>query len=316
MNTHKNARLTPRGRALLVDRVLVQGLRAQEAAQAAGVDVRTVYKWLKRYREEGRPGLEDRSSRPKRCPHQSSESVRQRIIELRHQRQSYDQISQAVDVSPTTVSRILAQEGLNRLSALEPAPPVKRYEYSEPGGLLHLDIKRLARFWKPGHRVTGDRRLSHSRNAGWEYVHVGVDDHSRVAFSAVYPNEQAASACVFLLQALRYYASLGIRVHRVMTDNGPCYQSRPFKRLCRRLRLTHLRTRPYTPRTNGKAERFIQTALREWAYARAYKSSDQREHHLPYWLHQYNWHRPHASLAYQPPISRVPVVNNLLALHS
>ncbi|TWC30201.1 integrase-like protein [Pseudomonas sp. SJZ079] len=190
-----------------------------------------------------------------------------------------------------------------------------RYEYSRPGGLLHLDIKKLGRFRQPGHRVTGDRQVS-SRGIGWEYVHVAIDDASRIAFSAIYADERGRSACAFLIQALRYYASLGIRIERVMTDNGACCKSGRFRRLCRRLGLCHLRTKPYTPRTNGKAERFIQTSLREWAYARAYESSEQRAAHLPLWLHQYNWHRPHASHDYRPPISRLASVNNLVGLHT
>jgi transposase InsO family protein len=177
-----------------------------------------------------------------------------------------------------------------------------------------LDIKKLGRFRRPGHRVTGDRRQD-SPGAGWEYVHVAIDDHSRIAFSSIHSDESGPSACSALLKAVRYYASLGIRFKRLMTDNGSCYKSRKFRRLCRRLRLKHLRTKPYTPRTNGKAERFIQSALREWAYARSYESSDQRAAHLPIWLHQYNWHRPHASLKYLPPISRLPIANNLVGLH-
>jgi transposase InsO family protein len=316
VNSHKNARLTVHGRALLVRRVIEQGLRPREVAQAAGVSPRTVYKWLSRYREEGMAGLENRSSRPRHCPHETPEATQLQIAALRRERQTYHQISQHLGVSHSTVARVSARKQLNRLSSLEPAMPIVRYEYPEPGDLLHLDIKKLARFWKPGHRVTGDRQLRKSRQAGWEYVHVGIDDHSRVACSSIYPNEQATSASAFLLKAFRYYANLGIRVTRVMTDNGACYKSRRFKRACQRLGLKHIRTRPYTPRTNGKAERFIQTALREWAYARSYDSSVQRAQHLPAWLHQYNWHRPHASLAYLPPISRVPIVNNLLELHT
>lgn len=316
MNNHKNARLTVYSRALLVKRVTQEGLRPREAAQAAGVSPRTVYKWLKRYKEEGPEGLENRSSRPRHCPRQTPEAIKEQIVALRRERKTYRHISQYVGTSHSTVARVLTQMGLNRLSSLEPAKPIVRYEYPEPGNLLHLDIKKLARFRKPGHRITGDRQLGHSRRAGWEYVHVAIDDNSRLAYSSIYPNEQGTSASAFLLKAVRYYASLGIRITRVMTDNGPCYQSRCFKRLCQRLGLKHIRTRPYTPRTNGKAERFIQTALREWAYARSYDSSTQRADHLPVWLHQYNWHRPHASLRYLPPISRAPYVNNLVRLHN
>ncbi len=204
----------------------------------------------------------------------------------------------------------MKRAGLNRLAALAPARPANRYEHEAPGDLLHLDIKKLGRFERPGHRVTGDRQQN-TRGAGWEYVHIDIDDHSRVAFGTRYPDETGWSACYALLETVR----LGVRFTRVLTDNGACYRSRAFRRLCRRLGLK--RTRPYRPRTNGKAERFIQTALREWAYARSYDSSEQRGRHLPAWLHQYNWHRPHASLDYHPPVSRLGLsVNNLVGLHT
>lgn len=314
MNNHQNARLTVHGRELLVNRIIKHGLRPEEAAQAAGVSVRTAYKWLRRYHEEGLAGLHNRCSRPRYCPHATTAECREKLIERRKARQTYHQISRDLGIGRSTVARILRREGLNRLASLEPAEPVKRYEYDKPGGLLHLDIKKLGRFERPGHRITGDRQ-QHSRGAGWEYVHVAIDDHSRIGFSSILPDETARSACKALLEALRYYRRLGIRFERVMTDNGACYRSRLFRRLCRRLGLKHKRTKPYTPRTNGKAERFIQSALREWAYARAYESSQQRAEHLPHWLHHYNWHRPHASLGYLPPVSRLPSVNNLVDLH-
>ena len=316
MNTHKGAGLTPYSRDLLVRRISEQGLRVEEAAHAAGVSVRTAYKWLRRYREEGASGLMNRSSRPHACPHATPTDRVDRVIALRRARQTYRSIADTADLAPSTVGRVLLRAGLNRLAALEPAAPIQRYEHEAPGDLLHLDIKKLGRFWRPGHRVTGDRHGA-SDGAGWEYVHVAIDDHSRVAFSSIEPNEQAISACRALLRALRYYRHLGVRFSRVLTDNGACYRSRAFARLLRRLGLKHKRTRPYTPRTNGKAERFIQTALREWAYARSYASSDQRAAHLNHWLHQYNWHRPHASLGYQPPITRIPMaLNNVMGLHS
>ncbi|MGH8125090.1 MAG: IS481 family transposase [Rhodanobacteraceae bacterium] len=315
MNVHKGARLSPFSRALLVKRIVEHGLRVEEAAQAAGVSERTAYKWLRRFREEGVGGLVDRSSRPHACPHATPELRVAEVIERRHTRQTYRMIAQAVDMAPSTVGRLLHRAGLNRLAALEPAAPIRRYEHDAPGDLLHLDIKKLGRFRQPGHRVTGDRKID-SAGAGWEYVHIAIDDHSRVAFSSIEPDEKAASASKALLKAVRYYRGLGIRFARVLTDNGACYRSRRFARLLRRLGLKHRTTRPYTPRTNGKAERFIQTALREWAYARSYQTSDQRAAHLLHWLHYYNWHRQHASLDYRPPISRVPsAVNNLLGLH-
>lgn len=291
------------------------GLRVEEAAHASGVSVRTAYKWLQRFRAEGMAGLDDRSSRPKSCPHALPQAVQAQVIEQRRSRQTYRQISQQCGVGQSTIARWLRRAGLNRLAALEPAAPIVRYEYAEPGDMLHLDIKKLGRFHRPGHRVTADR-TQNSRRAGWEFVHVALDDHSRVAFADIQPDESGRSACRALIAALRYYRTLGITFRRLLTDNGACYKSRRFARLCQRLGLRHRRTKPYTPQTNGKAERFIQTALREWAYARAYESSRQRAQQLPLWLHQYNWHRPHASLQYLPPISRIHALNNLVGLHS
>ena len=313
MNLHKHARLSPRGRALLVRRIVEEGLRAEEAAHAAGVSVRTAYKWLKRFREEGLEGLLDRSSRPRSCPHATPPTVVAQLIERRQARQTYRQIALALGVAPSTTARLLRRAGLHRLAELEPARPDNRFEHPSPGDLLHLDIKKLGRFWRPGHRVTGDRTRV-SDGAGWEFVHLAIDDHSRVAFATLEPDERGVSACRALLRAVRYYRDLGIRFRRVLTDNGTCYRSRRFCRLLKRLGLRHKRTRPYTPRTNGKAERLVQTALREWAYARSYDSSDQRRQALPHWLHHYNWHRPHASLGYKPPISRLPL-NNVLGVH-
>ena len=300
----------------MAHRVLDEGLRPEEVAQAQGVSVRTVYKWVRRYQAEGKAGLLDRSSRPGQSPFATGTAVVKQIIERRQQRQTYRQIAQALGVGQSTVARILKREGLNRLAAQAPARPANRYEHEASGDLLHLDIKKLGRFARPGHRVTGDRQQA-TRGAGWEYVHIAIDDHSRVAFGTRYPDETGWSACFALLEAVRYYQGLGIRFTRVLTDNGACYRSGAFHRLCRRLGLKHKRTRLYSPRTNGKAERFIQTALREWAYACSYESSEQRGQHLPAWLHQYNWHRPHASLNYQPPISRLGnSMNNLVGLHS
>jgi len=317
MNSHKNARLTVHGRVLLVQRAIQEGLRPIEVAQAMGVSARTVYKWLLRFREEGLTGLQDRSSRPHRCPHATSSECVQQVLARRKQRQTYRQIATELGIGLSTVARYLKRAELNRLAYLEPPKPENRYEHAAPGDMLHLDIKKLGRFKRPGHRVTGDRRNTPKCGPGWEYVHVAIDDHSRVAVASIHPDETASSACHALLSAMRYYTGLGIRFQQVLTDNGPAYLSRAFGRLCRRLGLIHRRTRPYTPRTNGKAERFIQTALREWAYARAYETSEQRGQHLFPWLHQYNWHRPHASLGYLPPVSRLHYsVNNLVELHN
>ena len=297
-------------------RVLEEGLRPVEVAQAMGVSRQTVYKWLRRFNEEGQTGLHDRPSRPRHCPHATSQAVARHVLERRRKRQTYRQIAQGLGLGHSTVARLLKRAGLNRLASLDPPRPNHRYEHASPGDMLHLDIKKLGRFARPGHRVTGDRRKGRNRGSGWEYVHIAIDDHSRVAFGSIHPDETGKSACQALLKAVRYYAELGVRFRQLLTDNGAAYKARVFKRLCRRLNLVHRRTRPYTPRTNGKAERFIQTALREWAYARAYEDSGQRGEYLAHWLHQYNWHRPHASLDYLPPVSRLPgSVNNLVGLH-
>ena len=227
------------------------------------------------------------------------------VARLRRQRYTGQQIAAGLRISPATVSRILRRLGLNRLAALEPAEPVRRYEREHPGELIHIDIKKLGRFDRVGHRITGNLRgQSNSRGVGWEYVHVCIDDASRIAYAEIKKSERKASAIAFLKAVVIYYANFGISIQRVMTDNGSCYKSRAFGRACKRLGLKHIRTRPYTPKTNGKAERFIQTALREWAYAKAYQRSDHRGAELPLWLHRYNWHRPHGSIGAKPPISR------------
>jgi len=246
------------------------------------------------------------------------QAVVEQVEALRRQRRSGKQIAAELHLSPTTVSRILKRLGLNRIGALEPAVPVRRYEREKPGDMIHIDIKKLGRFNRVGHRITGDPSPPcKSRGAGWEFVHVAVDDHSRIAFARVMPSERKRSAIAFLKAALAYYQSLGITVERVMTDNGSCYKSFAFRRACKRLGLRHIRTKPYTPRTNGKAERFIQTSLREWAYAQAYRNSRQRKDELPLWLHCYNWHRPHAGIDDTTPISRLGLPeNNLVRLHT
>ena len=318
MNVHKNAKLAPRGRAEIVRRVLDQGQTPKAVATAFGVCERTVRKWVARFRAEGSEGLQDRSSRPHTLYRPTPAPVVHQIAALRWQRWSGAQIAVEVGVSTATVSRVLRRLGLNRLKALEPTEPVRRYEREHPGELIHIDIKKLGRFDRPGHRVTGNRTgQSNSRGIGWEYLHICIDDHSRVAFSQILPDEKKESAIAFLNAALAYYNSLGVSVSRVMTDNGSCYKAHAFRDACRTLGLKHIRTRPYTPKTNGKAERFIQTALREWAYARSYDHSDRRTHELPRWLHRYNWHRPHASLKANTPISRLRLTeDNLLMLHS
>jgi len=317
MNMHENARLTAHSRADLVRRVQA-GQPVTAVAKAFGVSVRTVRKWVARFEAEGPEGLTDRSSRPHRLYRPTPAAVVEQVEARRRQRWTGKQIAAEIGISPATVSRILRRLGLNRIEALEPAEPVRRYERQHPGELIHIDIKKLGRFDRVGHRITGDRRgQSNSRGIGWEFVHVCIDDASRLAFSQVLPDEKKGSAVAFLRAAVAYYQSLGVKVARVMTDNGSCYKSIDFRDACRDLGLRHIRTKPYTPKTNGKAERFIQTALREWAYAQAYPNSDRRAAELPIWLHRYNWHRPHGSLKSKPPISRLALTeDNLLRLHS
>lgn len=279
---------------------------------------RTVTKWVSRHRAEGLAGLADRSSRPHKLYRSTPQATTEQIVTLRRQRITGKQIAITVGVSPATVSRVLKRAGLSRWRDLEPAEPARRYERDQPGELIHIDIKKLGRFKRIGHRITGDRHgQSNSRGVGWEFVHVCIDDASRIAFSQILADEKKESAVAFLLAAIAYYQSLGITVARVMTDNGSCYRSRAFRNACKVLRLRHIRTKPYTPKTNGKAERFIQTSLREWAYASAYPTSDHRKAALKPWLHNYNWHRPHGSLKSKTPISRLGLdENNLLRLHS
>jgi transposase InsO family protein len=318
MNVHKNARLTTHSRAELARRVLLSGQAPKTVAASFGVCERTVRKWVRRFKAEGEAGLADRTSRPRRSRRPTPPGVVMRIVALRRLRWTGKHVAREVGVSAATVSRVLRRAGLSRMRDLEPAEPVRRYEREHPGELIHIDIKKLGRFERIGHRITGDRRgQSNSRGVGWEFVHVCIDDASRIAFTQIKPDERKRSAVSFLRESVAYYARLGVTVERVMTDNGSCYRSRAFARACKRLGLRHIRTRPYTPKTNGKAERFIQTALREWAYAQAYHTSEQRKAELPYWMHRYNWHRPHGGINSQTPISRLGLTeDNLLRLHS
>lgn len=318
MDVHKNAPLTPAGREAMVRRVLA-GESPRAVATALGLSRKTVHKWVARYRAEGVGGLVDRSSRPHRSPRKTAAAISAKIIELRHQRWTEAQVASETGVSKATVARILAAVGLNRLKALEPPEPVRRYERATPGELIHLDTKKLGRIKGFGHRITGRHpgAVNRHRGIGWEAVHVCIDDASRIAFAQMLADERKDSAVAFLRAAVAYYAHLGVRIERVMTDNGSCYRSRDFRDACKALGLRQIFTRPYTPRTNGKAERFIQTALREWAYARPYHHSDQRTAELPLWLHRYNWHRPHGSLKANTPISRLRLTeDNVLRLHS
>jgi transposase InsO family protein len=317
MNIHKNARLTPSGRERLV-RLAISGLAPQAVAETMGVCAKTVRKWVARFEAEGVAGLQDRSSRPHSLHQPTPARTQEAIVALRRQRLTGQQIARDLCVSPATVSRVLRRHGLSRITDLEPPEPVRRYERETPGELIPIDIKKLGRFERTGHRITGDRtRQSSGRGIGWEYLHLAVDDHSRLAYSEIRPCEKRGSCLAFLFNALRFFQSHGVTVERVLTDNGPAFKSRRYAQALRRLGIRHKRTRPYTPKTNGKVERFVQTSLREWAYARAYDTSDQRRDALPAFLFRYNWQRPHMRIKAQTPISRLGLSqDNLLMLHS
>jgi transposase InsO family protein len=297
-------------------KAIEEGLTLKQAAACFKVSWRTTAKWMARYRREGIEGLRDRSSRPANSPRSTSNAQVAVVLELRRMRMPGFQIAKQSGLSKATVSRILARHGLSKLSALEPAKPILRYQRQLPGELLHVDIKKLARIVKPSHRVTGNRR-DKTIGAGWEYVHVAIDDASRIAFAQILPDETAASCLRFVHNALHHFASLGIRVQRLMTDNGVGYRAKVFSAELHNLGIRHIFTKPYTPQTNGKAERFIQTSIREWAYAATYSNSLHREAHLLPWIHRYNWHRPHSALNHSPPISKLNLpMNNLLSLHT
>lgn len=314
---HKHARLTPKGRETMLAR-LQAGQHQADVAQAMGVSVTTVKKWLRRYRSEGAAGLQDRSSRPIRSPKALPELRRQQVVELRLQRRTGRFIARQLGLSAASVSRILRKARLSRWRELEPGAPIVRYQREHPGELIHLDIKKLGRIQGVGHRILGHRANMHrARGIGWDFIHVAIDDASRIALAHVAEDESARTATALLERTVAEYGARGIRVQRVMTDNGSAYRSHAFRLACQRLGVRHLRTKPYTPKTNGKAERFIQTALREWAYAAAYQDSQQRTQALGPWIHHYNWHRPHSALQSQPPISALRLRgNNLLRLHS
>ena len=334
MNMHKNARLTPQGQLLLVQRVTDQGWTVGSAAGAAGLSERQAYRWLARYRAGGTAALSDRSSAPKHCRHEVPAA---RVAEIEHQRRqrlSGPAIARQLVMPVSTVGSVLRRLGLGKLAALEPRPPVVRYQRERPGELIHVDTKKLGRIEAVGHRITGDRRDTR-RGAGWEAVHVCIDDASRLAYSEVLADERKTSAVPFLERAVAWFARHGARrsgptsvvgpgsqarVERVMTDNGSAYRSDHWRHACGALELRHVRTRgapgrppraalgasrAYTPRTNGKAERFIQTSLREWAYARPHATSHERTAALIPWLDHYNTARPHTALAHQPPASRL-----------
>ena len=291
MNVHKNARLTIEGRKLLIERIRVMGLAA--AAEAAGVSLRTARKWLARFEEHGLEGLADRSSRPRRTRSTVDKALERSIEQLRRLRMPMRRIAELVCRSVSTVSRWLARLGLSSLRVLDPVRPVVRYEHTAPGEMLHIDTKKLGRIVRPSHRVTGDRR-DKVEGAGWEFAHVAIDDHSRAGFVQMHPDERKSSAIAFLEASVAHYAAQGVRIKRLLTDNY---------------------TRPYTPQTNGKAERFIQTCLREWAYGRLWANSQERTSWLPAFLDYYNSRRAHSALGYRPPASRLSG-NNLLTVNT
>jgi transposase InsO family protein len=316
MNIHKNARLTLIRRVEMVEDVLRNRLPSCQVAAHFGVSETTVRKWLGRFLAEGRDGLMDRSSRPANSPLALEAGKALTVIELRKKRMTQARIAQYLHISKATVSRVLARAGLSKLSDLDPVEPVRRYAHERPGDLIHIDTKKLGRIEVTGHRATGDRR-DRSRGAGWEVLFIAIDDHARIAFTELYPDETQENANSFLMKANAYFCSLGVRPKALLTDNGSAFRAKSFKCKCAELGLKHRFTRPYRPQTNGKAERFIQSALREWAYGFIYKNSTERQEMLKEWNHHYNWHRPHQGIAGKAPMSRLrSSPNNLLQLHS
>jgi transposase InsO family protein len=308
MKLHANARTCPHSRRLAVDRVVRQGWTLAAAAEAAGVSVRTISKWRRRFSEEGELGLLDRSSAPVRVPLRTGEQRVAVIASLRRLRMTGAEIAETLAMPVSTVSGILTRIGLGKLWRLEPLEPANRYEKTRPGELVHVDVKKLGRIGRPGHRVNGDRR-TRTRGIGWEYVHVCIDDATRLVYVEVLDDEKAVTAAGFLRRAVAHFASFGIRVERLMTDNGSAYRATIHALACKALGIKHLRTRPYRPRTNGKAERFIRTMLGGWAYGAIYRDSNERHHALAGWLDFYNRRRPHRSLGRQAPLERLHTLN-------
>ena len=316
MNTHKNARLTFIRRQEMVQDIAEHGMTPVMAAAVHGVSAPTARKWLGRFLAQGPAGLRDASSRPCVSPRAIAPERALAVIELRRRRLTQARIARSLGVSASTVSRVLTRAGLSRWRDLEPSAPIVRYEHEHPGDMVHLDTKKLGRIVRTGHRITGNPRDSVA-GAGWEFLFVAVDDHARIAFTQMKPDERRNSAIAFLRATVTYFASLGVTVRRILTDNGSAFRSKRFKRACELLGLKHSFTRPYRPQTNGKAERFIQSALREWAYGIAYGRSSERTTMLKRWTHHYNWHRPHQGIGGAAPISRLRRSrNNLLTLHN
>lgn len=316
MNSHKNARLTFVRRLEMVLEVTEGRASVPRAARSHGVTDKTTRKWLGRYLAVGEAGLLDASSKPAHSPRAIDPAKALAVLELRHKRLTQARIAQALGISRSTVGRILRRAGLSRLSELEPAEPLVRYEHEAPGDMLHIDIKKLGRIERPSHRVTGDR-TDRARGAGWEFLFVAIDDHARIGFTAMHPDEKQGSAVAFLHAAVAYYAKLGVTIRRLLTDNGSAFRSKAFVAACHELGIAKRYTRPYRPQTNGKAERFIQSALREWAYGFTYQRSAERTAALHRWTHHYNWHRPHQGIGGVAPISRLSANReNLLTLHT
>jgi transposase InsO family protein len=308
---HRNARTCPRSRRLLVDRVLLEGWSLARAGAAAGVSERTAWKWVDRYRREGEAGLEDRSSAPASVPGRTPPDREQLIVSLRELRFTGAEIAETLGMPLSTVGAVLTRNGLGRLPRLQPAEPANSYERPRPGELVHIDVKKLGKIGRPGHRVNADRR-TRTRGIGWEFVHIAVEDATRLAYVEVLADEKGATAAGFLRRAVAYFRRYGIRVERVLTDNGSCYRALVHALACKRLRVRHLRTRPYRPRTNGKAERFIRTLIDGWAYGAVYRTSSERTAALAGWLDWYNRLRPHRSLGRKPPLTRLAEMNNVL----
>ncbi len=322
MKLHANARLSVKGRELLIDRIVRQDWPLARAAEAAGVSGRTASKWLARFRAEGEQGLLDRSSAPNSSPTRTSEERVQVIASLRRLRMTGAEIAECLGMALTTVSGILTQIGMGKLGRLGMEPAV-RYERSVPGELIHVDVKKLGRIARPGWRVTGGQKsravAGYHRKAhqlGWEFVHVCIDDATRLAYVEVLDDEKATTAISFLRRAIAFYASHGVLVKELLTDNGGAYRSAIHAIACRALGVRHLRTRPYRPQTNGKAERFIRTMLGGWAYGAVYRNSSERTAALSGWLERYNWRRPHGALNHKPPGARLAELNNLLGSYS
>lgn len=310
MNTHESARMTFHGRVLLVKRVVDGGWRVAAAASAAGISVRTAHQWLARFRSGCEAMLADRKLAPRRTPHATPVAALIAVEALRRRRMTGPAIARSLGLARSTVGAILRRQGLGRLSALDAKPPAIRYERRHPGELIHVDIKKLGRIRGIGHRSTGDRHgASRTRGIGWECLRVAIDDPSRLAYSEVLADEKQETTCAFTVRVIAWFERHGVLVARLMSDNGSAYRSRAFRQLLAERGIRHIRTRPYTPRTNGKAERFIQRSLREWACAVPYQSSSERTQAMPAWIDAYNTTRPHSAVDGNPPFPRL---NNLL----